>query len=143
MTVVLINSSNTPLQAVIHSPAQPAGIALWQTFTSSSGSYWQVSTNTITNGAVNVSVPGYGIVTLYGLAPPILSATTVTNRQINIFWPPSASGFRLQSTTNPASPSSWTNVGGSQIATNGLSNSLISATVMANGGEAFYRLAQP
>jgi hypothetical protein len=143
MTVMLINSSNTTAQAVINSPAQPAGIASWQTFTSSSGSYWQVSTNTITNGTANVSVPGYGVVTLYGLAPPILGAAIATNGQLNIFWPPSANGFLLQSTTNLASPSSWTNVGSSQIASNGLSNGFVSVTIIGSGGAAFYRLAQP
>jgi hypothetical protein len=143
MTVVLINSSNTPVQAVVNSPAQPAGIALWQTITSKSGSYWQISTNTVTNGMANVSVPGYGVVTLYGLAPPRLSAGAATNGQLNIFWPPSANSFVLQSTTNLASSSSWTNVGSGQITANGLSNGLVSVTVMGNAVGAFYRLAQP
>jgi hypothetical protein len=143
MTVVLINSTNTPVQAVINSPAQPAGIASWQTFTSSSGSYWQISTNTITNGSANVSIPGYGVVTLYGLAPPALSAVLATNGQLNLEWPPSANGFLLQSTTNLASISSWSNVGPSQITTNGLSNGLVSVTVLQNGGPHFYRLMSP
>ena len=68
MTVVLLNSSNRPVQAAIESPAQPAGIPSWQTFTSSSGSYWQVSTADITNGSASVTLPGYGVVTLYGVA---------------------------------------------------------------------------
>ena len=75
MTVVLINSSNGPVHAVINSPAQPAGIPSWQTFTSSNGSYWQVSTTPIANGSANVSIPGYGVVTLYGVAPSGLSLT--------------------------------------------------------------------
>jgi O-glycosyl hydrolase len=143
MTIVLINSSNIPVQAVINSPAQPAGILSWQTFTSSNGSYWQASTNTITNGMANVSVPGYGVVTLYGLAPPMLSASTATNGQINLFWPPSANGFLLQSTTNLAFSSSWTNVARSLIISNGVSNGLVSVTVTGSGRSAFYRLAQP
>jgi hypothetical protein len=142
MTIVLVNSSNTPAQAVINSPAHPAGILSWQTFTSSNGSYWQASTNTITNGTANVSVPGYGVVTLYGLAPPVLSAALAPNGQFNLFWPPSANGFLLQSTTNLASSSEWTNVGSSQIITNGVSNGLVSVTVTGNVGTAFYRLAQ-
>jgi hypothetical protein len=72
MTVVLVNSTNIPVQAVIKSPAQPAGIPSWQTFTSSSGSYWQISTTPITNGDSNVNVPGYGVVTLYGAVPPVI-----------------------------------------------------------------------
>jgi hypothetical protein len=143
MTIVIINSSNTPVQAVINSPAAPAGIASWQTFTSSNGSYWQFSTNTITNGSANVSIPGYGVVTLYGMAPPLLSASPAPNGLLNLFWPPSANGFLLQSATNLTSSSSWTDVASSQITTNGLTNGLVSVTVIQNAQGAFYRLAQP
>jgi hypothetical protein len=69
MTVVLVNSSNRPVQAAIESPVKPAGIPSWQTFTSSGGSYWQVSTSSIANGSASVTIPGYGLVTLYGVAP--------------------------------------------------------------------------
>jgi hypothetical protein len=142
MTVVLINTTNTAVQAVINSPAQPAGITSWQTFTSSNGNYWQNSTNTITNGVATVSVPGYGVVTLYGVGTPGLRAAPATNGQLNLFWPPTATGFALQSTTNLAG-SSWTNLAGGQITTNGLSNGLVSVTVRQNSGTAFYRLALP
>src|SRR5215469_9512197 len=43
MTMVLINQTNTPVQALVNSPAQPVGITSWQTFTSSNGSYWQTA----------------------------------------------------------------------------------------------------
>jgi hypothetical protein len=143
MTVVLINSTNSPVQAVLNSPAQPAGIASWQTFTSSSGNYWQISTNTITQGQAIVSIPAYGVVTLYGMAPPALSGVLASNGQINLFWPPSANGFQLQSTTNLAHPSSWTNVANGKITTNGVSNGLVGVSVMRSGGPIFYRLALP
>ncbi|HEV7925258.1 MAG TPA: hypothetical protein VGR14_07885 [Verrucomicrobiae bacterium] len=143
MTVVIINSSNSPVQATINSPARPVGIESWLTFTSSNGSYWQPSTNTITNGAANVTVPGYGVVTLYGIAPPALSVAPAANGLLNLLWPPSANGFTLQSTTNLAASYSWTNVSSSQVTTNGLTNGLVSATIVPNAGGAFYRLAQP
>jgi len=143
MTVVIINASNSPVQAVINSPAEPAGITSWQTFTSSSGSYWQTSTNMITDGNANVSIPGYGVVTLYGMAPPMLSAAPAGNGFLNLFWPPSANGFLLQSTTNLTSSSSWTNVASSQVTTNSLTNGSVSMTVRQNAEGAFYRLAQP
>ncbi len=143
MTVVIINSSNAAVQAVINSPATPAGIGSWQTFTSSSGSYWQSSTNLITNGTANVSVPGFGVVTLYGMMPPKLSAAPAANGLLNLLWPPSANGFLLQCTTNLSSASSWTNVAGSQVATNGLASGLVSVTVRQNAAGAFYRLTQP
>jgi hypothetical protein len=143
MTIVLINATNSPAQATINSPAQPAGITSWQTFTSSDGSYWQASTNAIANASAVVSVPGYGVVTLYGMAPPVLSAASAGNGALNLFWPPSANGFLLQSTTNIASSSSWANVANGLITTNGLTNGLVSATIVQSGGSAYYRLAQP
>jgi O-glycosyl hydrolase len=143
MTVVLINASNTPAQAVLNSPAQPAGITSWQTFTSSNGSYWQNSTNKITNGSATVLVPGYGVVTLYGMAPPMLSVAAAANGFLNLAWPPSANGFLLQSAANLAGAGSWTNIASSQINTNGLAHGLVHVTVMQNAQSAFYRLAQP
>jgi O-glycosyl hydrolase len=144
MTVVLINATNTAVQAVVNSPAQPVGITSWQTFTSSNGSYWQSSTNAITNGTATVSVPGYGVVTLYGVGPPAMSASLAANGQLNLFWPPTANGLVLQSTTNLASVASWTNLGSGLITTNGFSNGLVSVTVSQSGrGPAFYRLMQP
>jgi hypothetical protein len=143
MTVVIINASNNPVQAVINSPARPVGISSWQTFTSSNGSYWQASTNSVSNGSASINIPAYGVVTLYGIAPPLLSAALATNGVLNVFWPPTASGYLLQSTTNLASPSSWTSVGSSQITSNGLIKGLISETVMSNGGSTYYRLRSP
>jgi O-glycosyl hydrolase len=143
MTIVLINSTNSPVQAAVNSPARPAGITSWQTFTSSSGSYWQISTNTITNGAASVTVPGYGVVTLYGIAPPKLTGALTPNGELNLFWPPSADGYFLESTTNLATAGSWTNLGSAQIATNGLTNGLLSVTVPQSSTPAFYCLVRP
>jgi hypothetical protein len=141
MTIVLINATNTPVPAVVNSPAQPAGIKSWQTFTSSNGSYWQTSITAITNGQATVNIPGYGVVTLYGMAPPRLSATGTAGGQLNLFWPPSANGFQLQSTTNLNFP--WTAVNGGQITPNGLSNGLVNVTVAEMNAATFFRLAQP
>jgi len=141
MTVVLINATNTPVQAVVNAPAQPAGIKLWQTFTSSNGSYWQASIASITNGQATLNVPGYGVVTLYGMAPPRLIAALTAGRLLNLSWPPSANGFQLQTATNLNSP--WTAVGVGQIILNGLSNGLVNATIVSTNGPMFFRLAQP
>jgi O-glycosyl hydrolase len=142
MTVVLINATNTPVPAVVNSPAQPLGIRSWQAFTSSNGSYWQSSITGITNGQATVEVPGYGVVTLYGMAPPRLAAALTAGGQPNLAWPPSANGFQLQSTTNLNVP--WTAVGVGLITLNGLSNGLVNATVVETNTPAmFFRLAQP
>ena len=141
MTVVLLNATNTPVQVVVHSPAQPVGLKSWQTFTSSDGSYWQTSSISITQGLASVGVPGYGVVTLYGLAPPRLTAALTAGGQLNLSWPPSANAFQLQSTTNLNS--SWTAVGVGQITLNGLSNGLVNATLVGKNAARFFRLAQP
>ncbi len=143
MTVVVINASNSPVQAVINSPPKPAGITSWQTFTSSNGSYWQTSTNPISNGSASINIPAYGVVTLYGVAPPLLSVAPATNGSLNFSWPPTASGFLLQSTTNLASASAWTSLGSSQITSNGFINGLISESVRPNAGATYYRLKSP
>jgi hypothetical protein len=141
MTVVLINTTNTPVQAVVNSPALPVGIQSWQTFTSSSGSYWQTSITGITNGQATVTVPGYGVVTLYGMAPPRLVAALTATGQLSLSWPPSANGFQLQATTNLNSD--WTAVSTGQIFPNGLSNGLVNVTLLGASGPLFLRLVQP
>jgi hypothetical protein len=143
MTLVIINASNSPVQTVINSPPKPAGIASWQTFTSGNGSYWQFSTNPVSNGSVSIIIPAYGVVTLYGVAPPLLSAAMATNGLLSFFWPPTAGGYLLQSTTNLSSTSTWSPVGSSQLSSNGLVNGLISETVMPNAESTFYRLKSP
>jgi len=82
------------------------------------------------------------VVTLYGLGQPSLDAAVSANGQLNFYWPPTANGFLLQSTTNLAN-SLWTNVGSAQITTNGFTNGLVSVSVAPNSGLAFYRLQQP
>ena len=140
MTVVILNTSNSPVQAVINSPPKPAGIASWQIFTSSNGSYWLASTNPINNGTTTLNIPAYSVVTFYGVAPPLLTAAIATNGLLNLFWPPTANGFLLQSTTNVGSASAWTSMGSSQITSNGLFNGLVSVTVVPNAEPTYYRL---
>jgi hypothetical protein len=75
------------------------------------------------------------------MAPPQLSASLLASGQFSLAWPPSADGFQLQTTTNLNSP--WTNVGSGQVTINGLSNGLVSATLLPTDSPAFFRLMQP
>jgi hypothetical protein len=70
LTVVLLNSSSNALSPAIHVPAVPV-ISGFQSFTSSSSYYWQHSWLSVTNNTVAVTVPGYGIVTVFGVARAI------------------------------------------------------------------------
>ena len=137
MTVVLVNSSSNSIQAQLNSPAAPMGIARWQTFTSSNGNLWQSWTNNATNGSVTITIPGYGAVTLHGMAPPRLSVVPSPGNQVALSWPASAIGYSLQFSSNLASP--WTAVTNDAVTSNGI----ITVTVAANAGARFYRLMQP
>jgi O-glycosyl hydrolase len=139
MTIVLINATNTPVTATINSPAQPAGIPYWQTFTSSAGAYWQASTNQITQGKASVTVPGYGVVTLYGVAPHPLGAVLAPSGNLALQWPPSANGAPLQFTTNLSDAQTWANVDSSLLTTNGLTNGLVNVLLPRPASTTFYR----
>jgi O-glycosyl hydrolase len=136
MTVVLVNSSNTPVQAVINSPALPAGIPLWQTFTSSSGSYWQISTTVISNGAANVTIPGYGVVTLYGVAPPFIQSAQQSGNSFTFTW--SAAQYQMYQIqyTADLTQNVWTDLGGPITAT----NSTATASDSISNSQKFYRV---
>ncbi|MGE5557269.1 MAG: hypothetical protein ACM3WV_01515 [Bacillota bacterium] len=67
LTIVLINTSGTQdLQVTVSVPDNPAGISSFASRTSKSGSYWQTGTVTVAGGRAVVTVPKYGVVTLYG-----------------------------------------------------------------------------
>jgi uncharacterized protein (TIGR03382 family) len=78
LTIVLINEDASPVTAQLNLPAAPAGIGSYQTFTSSDGSYWVSSTLAVAVGTASVTVPGYGVVTLYGVGSSGGSTTSST-----------------------------------------------------------------
>lgn len=79
VTTVLVNSSATPQTVSVRLPTTPVGINSVQVYTSGDNSLWQTSTATVSSGIVMVTVPGYGVTTLYGIsstAQPTASSTT-------------------------------------------------------------------
>ncbi len=66
LVIVLVNGGSSPLSAAI-AFSTPAGIVSFQTVTSSNGAYLQPGTVPVSNGAASVNVPGYGVMTLFGL----------------------------------------------------------------------------
>ncbi|MBC8160044.1 MAG: hypothetical protein H7Z42_02405 [Roseiflexaceae bacterium] len=83
LTTVLINSSATAQTMRVRLPSAPAGISTLQTFTSSDGSMWKSGSAAVQNGEVTVTIPGYGVTTLYGTgsggtAQPTATSTTPT-----------------------------------------------------------------
>jgi len=65
LAIVLVNKSADAEDATIELPSDFSSIQSIDTVTSSNGSLWKESTASPTGGQVKLSVPGYGIVTLF------------------------------------------------------------------------------
>lgn len=137
LTVVLLNSSSNGLTATLNVPSTPK-IQSFRVFTSSNSNLWQSSVTTITNGATTVSVPGYGVVTLYGVAPPVLKVGMQNPTTLFLSWTQAAVGFLLQSSTTLVPPPDWL------VDTNALtiSNNLAMVNTPITASR-FYRLVLP
>ncbi|MBD2766272.1 T9SS type A sorting domain-containing protein [Hymenobacter sp. BT664] len=66
LTVVLVNASSTAQTVTVTVPTLPFTLSSFQAYTSSNGSLWRNSTLPLARGEVAVSLPAYGVVTLYG-----------------------------------------------------------------------------
>jgi O-glycosyl hydrolase len=69
VTVVLINSATTDETVTVNLPSGLTPITRMRDFTSHSESLWQASSVAVRNNAVTVTVPGFGVTTLYGVRP--------------------------------------------------------------------------
>jgi hypothetical protein len=63
---------------------------------------------------------------------------TLSRSNVVLTWPTNATGFTLQSTTNPALPMAWTNVSLGPVVVNGMNM----VTNPISGPQQFYRLNQ-
>jgi O-glycosyl hydrolase len=138
LTVVLLNTSPDPIQAMLTVPAQPARLGSFRSFTSSNNDLWQSSIIPITNEAVKATVPGYGITTLYGVAPPTLQVAQDNQGDVILSWSPASVGFKLQRATDLFA-------GDYQMDTNTVtvSGGVASVAEARSGSPAFYRLILP
>jgi hypothetical protein len=66
LTIVLVNTTPNTQTTTLDLQGTQGLPATFAAFTSSNNSYWQQSQEPINNHATAVSVPGYGVVTLYG-----------------------------------------------------------------------------
>jgi len=85
-----------------------------------------------------VTVPGYGIVTLYAIGAPVLRISSIVGGLLNLSWVSAATGFQLQSTTNLNPSAFWNAVTTNVASTNGWNIVEITASNTAM----FYRLAK-
>jgi hypothetical protein len=136
--VLLLNTSPDPIQATITVPTQPAGLGSFRSFTSSNNNLWQGATVLVTNQTARATVPGYGIATLYGVAPPRLQVAQASQGRINLSWSPASVGFKLQRATGLAA-GDW------QMDTNAatISGGFASVIETPPANPTFYRLILP
>jgi hypothetical protein len=137
LTVVLINSSPAALPAVINVPSTP-GINSFRAFSSSNSSYWLSSVIAISGGTAAISMPGYGVVTLYGVAPPVLNVAINSPGTAALSWSQAAVGFALQSATTLTPPNNW--LAGTNVAV--ISNNVATVSAVTDTSR-FYRLVLP
>ena len=112
---------------------------MFRIFTSADQNYWRSSSIQFTNSAAAVDVPGYGIVTLYGVAQPTLGATNLGNSQIALSWQQAGAGFVLESASSLNPPTAWTMLTNSGTITNDVAN----VTLSVGGMAGYYRLMLP
>lgn len=139
LTVVMLNTSPDPLSATIAVPAQPPGITSFRAYTSSAANYWQSSTVPVTDGKAAVVAPGYGVVTLYGVAPPVLKARLSAPGRLALSWGQAAADFVLQSAPDLSPSGSWTNDTNAWVIADGVAT--VNAAITPS--PRFYRLILP
>lgn len=66
ITYVLLNTTADAVAVDLAAPVLPSGIAAFDVYTSSNGSYWTESSAAVTDGKAAISIPGYGVVTVVG-----------------------------------------------------------------------------
>jgi hypothetical protein len=137
LTVVLLNTSSNALTASINVPATPA-IKSFRAFTSSNSNYWQSSITVVSNGIAIVSVPGYGVVTLYGAKAPLLNGEIRGPGIVALSWAQAAAGFALQATATLSPLANWLAETNAPVIS---SNTAVVTLAMASNR--FYRLVLP
>jgi O-glycosyl hydrolase len=139
LTAVLLNTTSNDLPATITLTNLPFNLSTFRTFSSSNTNYWRSSSVSVSNSTATISVPGYGVVTLYGAAQPRLAAANLGNGQLALSWQQAGVGFQLQSTSNLSPSTSWGIITNSAAITNDIANVNLSAA--GTGG--YYRLMLP
>ena len=86
-----------------------------------------------------MGVPGYGVVTLYGVAPPLLSARLSGPERLALSWGHAAVGFVLQSASSLTPTPGWANDTNTCV----VADATATVTVAAAGKPRFYRLVLP
>ncbi len=66
LTIVAINESASDVATSVIVPSMPSGLTTFQSYTSSDGHLWQAGMSSVSGNMAMVTVPAYGVVTLFG-----------------------------------------------------------------------------
>ena len=135
LTLVLLNTSPVAIPVSVQVPATPFAVTSFQAFTSQNGDLWQSATVNVNTGVAAFTIPAYGLTTLYGVAPPRLSAARVAN-QFQLSWTPAAVDFQLQNTLQISPSATWIPVTNLPAYSNNFATVLLPMTA----GPQYYRL---
>jgi hypothetical protein len=139
LTAVLLNTTTNALTATLALTNLPFTLSTFRSFTSSDTNYWRSSSVQISNSTATVSVPAYGVVTLYGVAQPRLGAANLGNGELALSWQQAGAGFALQSTSNFSPTAIWTLLTNQGLVT----NNIASVTLPLTQTVQYYRLFLP
>ncbi|MDX2195054.1 MAG: BACON domain-containing carbohydrate-binding protein [Cytophagales bacterium] len=144
-TIVLINSNNASRTVTINIPTSPFVMTTFTGRTSSNGSLWQASSHTVAGNQISVTLPAYGVMTLYGKGTNPLGTLNIAP-STGFTYPSSAStstltitgtaAWVINKTTSPWLTLSTTNgVGNRNVIFNATTNpgSMRIATVTVSG----------
>ena len=108
LTVVLVNGGSNPVNARVQAPALPAGLTWFQVYTSDASALWVSNSTAVLDGALAVTVPGYGVCTLFGqpAARPIPPAITQLPHATNVT-AGAAAGFACAATGDAPLSFQW------------------------------------
>ena len=98
LTVVIVNSNATPQTITVTIPTLPFTIATFNAHVSSNNNYWVNSTLNVSSNSVTITVPGYGVATLFGIDNSSVGLTEKQNDlSLNIYPNPANNNVTIKS----------------------------------------------
>jgi hypothetical protein len=106
LAVVLVNTASNSITVQLATPAVPAGLTKYESFTSGPNALWVSNSVPIAGGNATVTVPGYGVCTLFAqtAAPVLPPAFTQWPQNTNVS---AGSSVRLNCSATGDSPLSF------------------------------------
>lgn len=98
VTIVLVNSNSTAQNITVNVPDVSYEITSFDAYTSADNSYWQSGLLPVNLQQVNLTVPGYGVTTLYGQAEVVATVDNPRDKKpFQLFPNPASASFKVMS----------------------------------------------